>query len=174
MSEVRHATQEAGRPPICILSSRASSTIAKAKGTTMFKQLVYVSLAITLTACSMGDYVETAGGAVTRFHEQLNGERYEEIMAGAGEAFGGPDAHDETVAFLSAVHNKLGNLETTSITGWHVNYGTDGKVVTLNYQSSFERGEATEQFVFRVKNDEAELIGYHINSRALIVNEVTL
>ena len=42
-------------------------------------------------------------------------------MVGAGEGFRGPDTQDETVQFLSAVHNKPGNLKATSITGYQIN-----------------------------------------------------
>ena len=52
--------------------------------------------------------------------------------------------------------------------GWGVNYMPGGTYVTLQYTTSYEHGEAAEQFVYRIRDKEARLAGYHVNSNALI------
>ena len=42
-------------------------------------------------------------------------------------------------------------------------------MVTINYQAQYEKGAASEQFVFRIDGGKALLAGYNINSDALIL-----
>ena len=37
------------------------------------------------------------------------------------------------------------------------------------YKTQFSRGEAMEQFVYQIENGTARLVGYNINSVALVV-----
>ena len=41
--------------------------------------------------------------------------------------------------------------------------------MTLQYATTFDGGDAAEQFVYRLGDGKALLAGYHINSLALIV-----
>jgi hypothetical protein len=40
--------------------------------------------------------------------------------------------------------------------------------VTLTYETTFVGGKATEQFLWRVRDDRAALLNYNINSTALV------
>ena len=51
---------------------------------------------------------------------------------------------------------------------WRVNYVPMGTIVSLDYQTEFDDGPATESFSCRIKGKQAELMGYNINSAALI------
>ena len=77
---------------------------------------------------------------------------------------------EKFVAFLAAVHRKLGVMKSTKQRGWNVNYHTSGTFVTLTYATTYERGEAVEQFVYRLRAEQALLAGYHVNSEALVLN----
>ncbi len=69
---------------------------------------------------------------------------------------------------LSAVSRKLGTKKSSTNVNWNINYHTSGTFVTLTQNTEFERGDAEEQFVYRIEEDKALLAGYHINSHALI------
>jgi hypothetical protein len=45
-----------------------------------------------------------------------------------------------------------------------VNIGTGGKTVFLGYNSEYEKGSATEEFVWRPAAPAPKLVGYHLNS----------
>ena len=81
----------------------------------------------------------------------------------------GSISRDEFVKFLGALHGKLGSFKSGKTTGWNVNVGTGGHMVTLTREAQFEKGPGTEQFVFRVQGERAVLAGYHVNSRLLII-----
>jgi hypothetical protein len=42
--------------------------------------------------------------------------------------------------------------------------GTEGRQITLAYESEFQKGHAKETFVWRLHGDRAALIGYHVDS----------
>jgi hypothetical protein len=130
--------------------------------------LVVAALMAALCGCSMSADTATAEQAVPRFHEQLDAGRFDEIWDQSADELKKASPHQEFVGFLSAVHRKLGDTKSADKTGWNVNYQTSGSFVTLGYKTVFAEGDAQEQFVFRLKDKTALLVGYHINSMALI------
>ena len=69
---------------------------------------------------------------------------------------------------LTAIHQKLGNVKTSTQLTWKVFSGTSGTFATIVNKSQYEQGAADEQFVYRIDNGVAKLAGYHINSLALV------
>lgn len=130
--------------------------------------LLIGALLLSTLSCSMSKDKGTAHQGVEKFHGQLNQERYHDIFAEAGEELQKAVSEEELTEFLSAVHRKLGNVKSSDPTGWHVNYTPSGTIVTLGYNSQFDEGKATEQFIWRVSGDKASLIRYDINSPDLI------
>ena len=130
--------------------------------------LVVAALMAALCGCSMSADTALAEQGVPRFHEQLDAGRFDEIWDQAADELKKASPQPEFVEFLSAVHRKLGNTKSADKTGWNVNYQTSGSFVTLGYKTVFAEGDAQEQFVFRLQDNKALLVGYHINSMALI------
>jgi len=52
--------------------------------------------------------------------------------------------------------------------GFFVNFTTSGTMVRLNYTTKSEQGDAQEEFLWKMKGNQAVLVGYHINSNALV------
>jgi hypothetical protein len=73
----------------------------------------------------------------------------------------------EFVTFLASVHAKLGATRSSKQTDWKVNYLTRGTFVTLHYKTSYENGDADEEFVFQVDGQKAALEGYHMNTTSM-------
>ena len=59
--------------------------------------------------------------------------------------------------------------KSTTLQTWNVMQGPGGQSVTLIYKTAYEKGEASEQFVYRLHGKVAKLVGYHVNSNALII-----
>ncbi len=123
-----------------------------------------------LTACSIDEDTRIARQAVASFHQRLNQGDYREIYGNAAREFVESDTEENLVAFLQAVHAKLGDHIKAVQTNWHVNYGSQGRIVTLVYDSEYQQGRATETFVFRISDGQARLIRYDVNSRALLLD----
>ena len=132
---------------------------------------VSILLALTvLSACASGKNVQNATKSVEQFHSQLNTEQYQGIYAAADDGLHKATNETDFVAFLQAVHKKLGNVQTSQRTNFQVGVSTgQGTVVTLVYDTTFEQGSGTEQFLWHMRDNQPALLGYHINSNALIL-----
>ena len=124
-----------------------------------------------LTGCSVGQDSAAAGTAIQDFHSKLNAGEFAEIYDQSGASMKAAATEDKLTALLDAVHRKLGAYVSGSQTSWNENFGTTGHTIRIQYASKFERGEATETFVFQLDGKGTPaLVGYNVNSMALITN----
>jgi hypothetical protein len=124
--------------------------------------------ALVLVGCGSGDAIRFAQEGVTHLHSQMDNEQFGDIYSQADDAFRGATKQQDFLDFVGAVHRKLGKVRNASQSGYFVNFSTSGTQVRLNYQTKFEGGDAQEEFVWHVSGKQALLVGYHINSIALI------
>jgi len=123
---------------------------------------------LAFSGCSTQKDLAKAETAVSEFHDQLNSGKFEKIWADSDYALKNATSQDKFVNLLDAIHRKLGTVQSSSRESFFVNFATSGKTVRLNYTTQFESDKATEMFNFMVSGDEVRLVGYHINSEALI------
>jgi hypothetical protein len=128
--------------------------------------LAYVACLFSGCA-SIGKSKVVAERAVDVFHSQLDSERYSEIYAQADEDFKKSSSQEELEKLVRAVHQKLGTVQAANQVGYLVNVGAE-TFVTLTYDTTFVDGKATEQFVWRVRDDRAALYTYNVNSADLV------
>jgi Protein of unknown function (DUF4019) len=123
-----------------------------------------------LVSCgSSSKNVQLAQDSVGMFHTQLDTEQYSSIYAAADEKFHSASTESDFVKLLQAIHNKLGtvrqcNLRNTGV-AW---FAGQGATVTLVYETKFSDGVGSEQFVWHIKDNQATLYSYRINSNDLI------
>jgi len=108
--------------------------------------------------------------AVGTFHSQLNSGSYETIFSEADSAFRGAAPRQELLAFLVAVHQKLGIAQHANLQTINVTTTTSGTFATTIYSTKFEKGDAIETFTWRVTGTRLILVGYNVQSRQLILN----
>ena len=135
----------------------------------MTRKLLVLLFVLSLAGCSASVDMSSAEAGVPKFHEMLDAGHFDDIYAQSGDAMKSASSQADFTALLEAVHRKLGNTKSSTKAGWGVNYQTSGTWVTLNYKTTYDRGDAQEQFVFLVKDKSALLAGYHVNSNALIL-----
>ena len=138
----------------------------------MHKRLWFVGSAILaglLGGCSLSADTSLAEQEVKHFHELLDAGSSSAIYEAAAEDLKKVTTQAEFVTFLDAIHRKLGRSNSWERKGWNVNVGTSGKFITLNYETSYAQGPAQEQFIYRLADKQALLVGYHINSTTLIL-----
>lgn len=136
----------------------------------MRRASVLLLASLLLASCSFGKGVGPANRSVDQFHRMLDAGRFAEIYEASDPLFKKASKQTEFVRVLEVVHRKLGNFKSGSTVGWNDNVNASGEFVTLNYKSVYASGDAQEQFVFRITNDGADLVGFNINSAALILN----
>lgn len=127
-------------------------------------------LALTLSACSIGKDVPLAENGVKTFHSQLAADQIDAIVAASGPELTAGPARARFTQLLTVVRKKLGRPTGDKQVGWNDNINTGGHFISLDYQSKYERGDAAENFVYRVDGEKLVLAGYHVNSDALILN----
>ena len=125
---------------------------------------------VVLAGCSASADTTVAEHAVDAFHNMLDAGQFEALYVGSAEDLQKVTTQQNFVALLGAIHKKLGNVKATTRQTWNVNYHTSGTFVTLNYSTTYVSGDAAEQFVYRMQDGKALLVGYHVNSNALVVN----
>jgi hypothetical protein len=125
-----------------------------------------------LLFCSCGSStksLELAKQNVEQFHTQLDTEQYNAVYASADEKFHQVTTESDFTKILQAVHHKLGNVQQANLRNTGIAwYSGQGETVSLVYETTFTQGAGTEQFVWHIKNNNASLYGYHINSNDLI------
>lgn len=131
--------------------------------------LALVFALVALPGC--GDLVSGKGVAepeVTRFHERLTAREFEAIYASASDDFRKAAPKEKFLALLAAIDRKLGAMKSTKQVSWNVRRFNFKTTAVLGYKTTFEGGEATETFTFRIADGKPELLGYNISSMELM------
>jgi len=123
-----------------------------------------------LASCSAGTDIPVAEKAVARFHMMLDAGQNAQIYQESAPEMKTAGSEAKLTALLAAVHRKLGTVKKADQKGWNDQINTGGHFVTLNYATSYAQGDAAETFVYKIAGEKAELVGYNINSNALIIN----
>jgi Protein of unknown function (DUF4019) len=137
---------------------------------------IHSVLVILCASCILFSYcggavkaLDVAKQNVDKFHSQLDTEQYAVIYAAADEKFHQLTSESEFTKILQAIHRKLGTVQKSDLGNMNISwYAGQGETVTLVYNTTFAQGTGTEQFVWHVKDKNASLYGYHINSTDLI------
>ena len=134
----------------------------------MRRWLLTLLATLALAGCSAAADTKSAEAGVSDFHRAMDAGRYAAIYDASAAEMKSSISRDDFIKFLDALHGKLGSFKSGKTTGWNVNVGTGGHMVTLSREAQFEKGPGTEQFVFRVQGKRTILAGYHVNSNLLI------
>ena len=132
--------------------------------------MVFLAL---LAACSSADDMDAARAASANFHSQLDAGQFDQIWEASGVELKNASSQQDFTDLLEAVHRKLGQVSSTKETHWGVRMVTAGTFIDLAYSTTFEGGAAVEQLVWHIDAaGKALLVGYHINSNALITKDL--
>lgn len=125
-----------------------------------------------LSSCSATKSKEMGELAVKKFHVQYNVGHHADIFLNADGEFRKTSSESDFISFLKAVQEKLGSVQEATLKEYQINAEFGGGIlVRLNYDTQFERGKSIEQFIWRIENGQAKLLGYHLNSPVILQNE---
>jgi len=119
--------------------------------------------------CGTGKDVTAAEEHVTNFHRQLDSQGFLDIYNQADPKLKEITKSEEFVGLLTAVHKKLGNVQNATRQGFYVNFSTSGSTVRVTYETKFTEGQAQEVFTWKKSGNDLRLLGYNIQSNALIL-----
>jgi hypothetical protein len=132
----------------------------------MMRFAMLLAAAVALAGCSMGQDMSATDSAVADFHAKLNNGQFAAIAAAAGPEL--KNGSTDFPAFIEAIHTKLGTFRSTARMGFNDNINNGDHTFTAGYASVYSSGPATENFVYRLNGGKPVLIGYHVESAALL------
>jgi hypothetical protein len=130
--------------------------------------IVLIALSTMGSGCAKSR--EAAAAATQEFRQRAFAEDWPSIYKASAPEFQKSVSETDFVKMMNGVRGKLGGWKSSRDPLWNVNVGTAGRIVTLKYESQFEKGPATENFIWRIENGHGILVGYHINSPIFLVN----
>jgi hypothetical protein len=106
--------------------------------------------------------------AIAEFHTRFNAAQDQEIHQAAAPAF----QQSTSLATLQEVNKyireKLGKFQSSERTGLNVNTTNGHTTLTVEYGATYEKGAATEKFVFDYNSDKPLLLSFDVKSPTLI------
>jgi hypothetical protein len=130
----------------------------------MRRTIFALAAAFAMSGCSAMQTKTVAEDAVNEFHQLLNAGRYHDIWQGAADEFRDSTPEGVVAGMFRYDQLRLGNFAEAHQSGWHVNYHNGVTTVDLNYDSRFALGNATEAFVYVMRDGRAQLLSYEIHS----------
>lgn len=127
---------------------------------------IVLAAAAALAGCSMGQDMSATDSAVADFYAKLNNGQFAAITAAAGPEIKNGSA--DFTQLVEGVHKKLGIFRSTSRQGFNDNINNGDHTFTASYASVYSSGPATENFIYRLNSGKPVLIGYHVESAALL------
>ena len=135
---------------------------------TPFLTAIFIGVFL-LTGCNPVKSTAEADKAAAEFHKLFDAEDFEQIFDAAHSDFQASQPKEDTINFLRSVREKLGSVKSTNRTGWQANSMNLKTNVVLTFETEFENGQGVETFTYRIADGDAILLGWHVNSNALIV-----
>jgi hypothetical protein len=129
---------------------------------------LFLTVFFVLAGCSSGDDLAAAQKAISHFHDQMNAGQFDKIYVESSPEWKQVSPKDDTIELFTGVRAKLGAFLSGKQNSWRVNYGTGGTTILVLYDSKFQKADGQETFTYRRSGDGVQLVGYNINSRALI------
>ncbi|HTN15294.1 MAG TPA: DUF4019 domain-containing protein [Sphingomonadaceae bacterium] len=129
-----------------------------------------LSLALLASACGMKENMEQAGEEVESFHTRYDKQDYPAIWRTTSGGFRKVTSEKEFEKLLVAIRTKLGPVKKSEQAGWQANTNNGVSTVVINTKTNFEKGDGLETFTFVKEDSRLRLMGYNINSAALIYN----
>jgi hypothetical protein len=131
------------------------------------RRLVLAGL-LVLSSCSSGEDLGDSEKEIAHFHAEMDAGQFDTIYAASAPEWQKVSTKADTVQLFTGIHNKLGSFVSGKQTSWNVNYGTGGTTIVILYDGKFQKGDGQETFTFRRSGKNIQLVGYNLNSRALI------
>lgn len=140
----------------------------------------WILLGLAMVACVAGyggfrvyqrfnEYKDIAKVSADRFHQQMDANQIEQIVAEAAPGFREGTRKEELVATLAGIREKMGTFKSgkQSYMQWNAQTGV-GTTLMVRYESEFSAGKAQETFTLLLKDGGALLYGYNVSSPVLL------
>jgi hypothetical protein len=137
------------------------------------KRFVAMIACLMLAACNPATAtadLDASEKAIGAFHTKMNAGDFDDIYYESADEMQASAEILEFEGLLGAVQKKLGKAGKSTRMGWRINYLNGGSFAVLTMETAYEKGKAMETFTYKSSPKGPLLVGYNIQSNALIVN----
>ena len=119
---------------------------------------------LALAGCSIGADLPAAERGAETLHKQLNDGKCADIRKTAAPEFRQMSTEATWLSLCNQLDRGLGKVELSKQIGWQDQMVNGDHRISVVYESAFEKGPGREEFLFRIQDGKAILLGYHLNS----------
>jgi hypothetical protein len=138
--------------------------------TAMIRTALALSFVVLLVSCGMKQAMEDSGAEIEHFHANFDREAYDAIWSTTSSEFRQVSKKEDFGKLLAAIHTKLGVVKKSDQQGWRANTNNGVSTVVINTKTAFAKGDGLETFTYIREGKALRLLGYNIQSAALIYN----
>jgi hypothetical protein len=106
--------------------------------------------------------------AIEHFHSQFNAKSFAEIFNESSSKLRQSGPPEKFIGDMEAMRAKLGAHKSGTRDGLNLNNSNGDKTLTMKCVAVFENGPGTETFTFDYNGDTPLLMGYFVESPALL------
>ncbi len=121
-------------------------------------------LVLLLVTCGSQEDSNNVRGALENFRELMAAEKYLQIYVETSLGFREKTGEDFLKQYLTAIDRKLGHHLSSQVVRSRITWSLHGPRWVMTYKSTFERGDATEIFVFVKEGNQIRISHYNIES----------
>ena len=129
------------------------------------RSFLIAAACLVLIGCELHENVVLSEQAVSVFHVKytaaLLGEMYDQVSVDIRRE----RTRAEFSTALSAIRERLGPVRTSTPIGFETTTGSLGAFVQIRYQTEFEYGAGTEEFVWEITDGRALLKSYTVTTQ---------
>jgi hypothetical protein len=132
--------------------------------TAIIRTVFVAALGVLLASCGIKESTERASTEIGLFHANLDKQDYDAIWKTTSGEFRKITSKEDFQKLLAAIHTEYGVVKKADQQAWQTNNDNGVSTVTIKVQTTFEKGEAPENFIYVWEGEQLKLMGYNINS----------
>ena len=135
----------------------------------MPKKILLVSVCLFfLAGCGLKKNQQQAAAAIAEYHKHFNEGAADVIYDGSSTEFKKAMTREKFTHLMQTLSTKLGTHVSSEEPGVFVNWTTNGTFVKATCESKFSKADASETFQFKKHGEKMLLVGFNVNSSALL------
>ena len=132
-----------------------------------FRMFLAAVAALALAASNPGAQIEDARGQIDKFHALYGAGDAKGFHKASGAEFRKVVTEEQVQGLVTLFSKRLGKIESSKQTGFNTGFNNGTTTTTIVMQTRFERGEATETFVFTGSGKDMKLLNWNVTSPLL-------
>lgn len=128
------------------------------------KTLTAALAALLLAACNPMAQLNEAEAQVESFHDTYNEGDARALYGLTGEPFREVTSAQDMVDLVALVDERMGKVVSSEREGININSDNGTTTTTVTMKTEFEKGEATETFIFMGSGEDMGLVGWNVDS----------